>query len=179
MLENQKFELARVVGPLGEPLTLDDLPPSQTNRWVARRKAEVVIAVSGGLLTVDEACQRYSLSLEEFASWQRMFDRCGMPGLRVTRLKEYRAHETERSVRIEAREPCSIAREDGRRLSADLVNLSDDGFCFSSNDRLEVGERIGLRITGMGPIDGIVRWSHNDCTGGVFEPYVDGAYGVL
>ena len=48
------------------------------------------IAVSGGLLTVDEACQRYSLSLEEFTSWQRAVERSGMPGLRVTRLKHYR-----------------------------------------------------------------------------------------
>ena len=43
-----------------------------------------------GLLTVDEACQRYSLSLEEFTSWQRAVDRSGMPGLRVTRIKQYR-----------------------------------------------------------------------------------------
>jgi hypothetical protein len=46
--------------------------------------------VSGGLLTVDEACQRYTLSLEEFTSWQRAVDRSGMPGLRVTRIKQYR-----------------------------------------------------------------------------------------
>ena len=55
-----------------------------------RRKAEVVAAVSGGLLTVDEACERYSLSLEEFTGWQRAVDRSGMPGLRVTRIKHYR-----------------------------------------------------------------------------------------
>ena len=41
-------------------------------------------------LTVDEACQRYTLSLEEFTSWQRAVDRSGMPGLRVTRIKQYR-----------------------------------------------------------------------------------------
>ena len=33
-----------VVGPTGTPLTLRDLPPSDTNRWVIRRKAEVVAA---------------------------------------------------------------------------------------------------------------------------------------
>ena len=48
------------------------------------------IALAGGLLTVDEACQRYSLSLEEFTGWQRAVDRSGMPGLRVTRIKHYR-----------------------------------------------------------------------------------------
>ena len=79
-----------VVGPTGTPLTLRDLPPSDTNRWVIRRKAEVVAAVAGGLLSVDEACERYGLSLEEFASWQRAVDRSGMPGLRVTRIQHYR-----------------------------------------------------------------------------------------
>jgi hypothetical protein len=39
-----------VIGPTGAPLTLSDLPPSDTERWVIRRKAEVVAAVRGGLL---------------------------------------------------------------------------------------------------------------------------------
>ena len=56
MLENQKIRPAQVIGPLGEPLTLASLPPQGTTRWVVRRKAEVVAAVSGGLLSVDEAC---------------------------------------------------------------------------------------------------------------------------
>ena len=81
---------AYVIGPTGAPLTLKDLPPPNTGRWVIRRKAEVVAAVSGGLLSVDEACKRYSLSLEEFTSWQRAVERSGMPGLRVTRIKHYR-----------------------------------------------------------------------------------------
>ena len=40
-----------VMGPDGNPLTLDDLPAPGTTRWVIRRKAEVVAAVRGGLLT--------------------------------------------------------------------------------------------------------------------------------
>jgi hypothetical protein len=48
MLENQKIRPAQVIGPLGEPLTLDSLPPAHTTRWVVRRKAEVVAAVAGG-----------------------------------------------------------------------------------------------------------------------------------
>ena len=82
---------AQVIGPLGEPLTLDTLPPPSTTRWVVRRKAEVVSAVNGGLLSVDEACERYRLSLEEFAGWQRAVDRSGMPGLRVTRIQHYKS----------------------------------------------------------------------------------------
>lgn len=90
MIENQTFRPGHVIGPLGEPLTLESLPPAGTTRWVVRRKAEVVSAVNGGLLTVDEACERYGLSLEEFAGWQRAVDRSGMPGLRVTRIQHYR-----------------------------------------------------------------------------------------
>jgi hypothetical protein len=45
-----------VIGPTGIPLTLADLPPANTQRWVIRRKAEVVAAVRGGLLSFEEAC---------------------------------------------------------------------------------------------------------------------------
>jgi hypothetical protein len=91
MLENQKIRPAQVIGPLGESLTLDSLPPPNTNRWVVRRKAEVVAAVNGGLLSVDEVCERYNLTVEEFAAWQRAVDRSGMPGLRVTRIQHYKS----------------------------------------------------------------------------------------
>jgi hypothetical protein len=91
MIENQKIRPGKVIGPLGEALTLDTLPPSNTTRWVVRRKAEVVAAVNGGLLTVDEVCDRYGLTVEEFASWQRAIDRSGMPGLRVTRIQHYKS----------------------------------------------------------------------------------------
>lgn len=81
----------QVIGPLGEPLTLASLPPAGTRRWVVRRKAEVVAAVQGGLLTFDEVCDRYGLTMEEFAGWQRAVDRSGMPGLRVTRIQHYKS----------------------------------------------------------------------------------------
>ncbi|HEY0131356.1 MAG TPA: DUF1153 domain-containing protein [Allosphingosinicella sp.] len=90
-METRAPRPAQVIGPLGEPLTLDSLPPPSTTRWVVRRKAEVVAAVNGGLLSVDEACARYGLTLEEFASWQRAVDRSGMPGLRVTRIQHYKS----------------------------------------------------------------------------------------
>ena len=90
MIENQKIRPAMVIGPLGEPLSVDSLPQPGTTRWVVRRKAEVVAAVNGGLLSIDEVCERYSLTIEEFASWQRSVDRSGMQGLRVTRLQHYR-----------------------------------------------------------------------------------------
>lgn len=91
MIENQKIRPAQVIGPLGESLTVETLPPPGTTRWVVRRKAEVVAAVNGGLLTVDEVCDRYNLTVEEFASWQRAVDRSGMPGLRVNRIQHYKS----------------------------------------------------------------------------------------
>ena len=74
-----------VMGPLGELLALESLPLPSCNRWTPRRKAEVVAAVNGGLLTMVEACARYSLSLEEYVGWQRAADRSGIQGLRITR----------------------------------------------------------------------------------------------
>ena len=80
----------KAIGPAGEPLTINDLPPPDTKRWVIRRKAEVVAAVRGGLISLEDACDRYTLSVEEFLSWQRLIDRHGMRGLRTTRLQDYR-----------------------------------------------------------------------------------------
>lgn len=71
-------------------MTLNDLPPPSTKRWVIRRKAQVVVAVRSGLISLDDACQRYSLSIEEFLSWQRLIDRHGIGGLRATRIQQYR-----------------------------------------------------------------------------------------
>jgi hypothetical protein len=79
-----------VIGPTGAPLTLNDLPPADTERWVIRRKAEVVAAVRGGLLSLDDACTRYRLTNEEFGAWQAAIDKHGMQGLRTTRIQQYR-----------------------------------------------------------------------------------------
>src|ERR1700727_71598 len=67
-----------------------DLPPPNTKRWVIRRKAEVVAGVRHGLISLEEACRRYKLSIEEFLSWQRLIESHGMAGLRATRLQDYR-----------------------------------------------------------------------------------------
>jgi hypothetical protein len=90
MIKNGKMPKTYVIGPLGEPLTMESLPPIGTTRWIVRRKAEVVAAVNGGLLSIDEACKRYDLTMEEFALWQRAVDRSGLAGLRATRAQYYR-----------------------------------------------------------------------------------------
>ncbi len=83
-------QLNYVVGPNGDIITLADLPSPQTTRWVIRRKAEVVFAVHGGLLSLDDACARYQLTAEEFFAWQSAIEQHGLRGLRSTQLQTYR-----------------------------------------------------------------------------------------
>jgi hypothetical protein len=75
----------------------EGLPPPTTKRWVVRRKAAVVAAVASGEITLEEACQSYQLSEEEFLSWQRTFQAHGLAGLRVTRVQQYRGLRPARS----------------------------------------------------------------------------------
>src|SRR4051794_23068043 len=75
----------RVLAPDGTVLTLANLPPPDAQRWVASRKAIVVAAVRGGLLSMRDACARYRLTTEEFLNWQTQVDRNGLHGLRTTR----------------------------------------------------------------------------------------------
>ena len=75
---------AQVLGPDGGVLTPINLPPVNTVRWVARRKAEVIAAVHGGLLSMADACRRYSLSSEEFLEWERHYKEEGLHGLRAS-----------------------------------------------------------------------------------------------
>jgi Protein of unknown function (DUF1153) len=75
---------------LREAALADILPPVDTKRWVARRKAVIVDAVHRGAITLEEACRRYRLSVEEFHAWQRAIEAHGVAGLRVTRLQIYR-----------------------------------------------------------------------------------------
>jgi transposase-like protein len=69
---------------MGQGLPIAGLPPPNTKRWVARRKAAVVEAVSSGIITLEEACRRYQISEEEFFAWQRAFETYGVNGLRAT-----------------------------------------------------------------------------------------------
>ena len=91
MNETMRPKSRYVLGHDGRRLTLADLPSPQTKRWVIRRKAEVVAAVRGGLLSLEDACSRYALNPEEFLSWQRCVDNYGLAGLRATRVQFYRA----------------------------------------------------------------------------------------
>ena len=77
----------------------DDLPPPNTQRWVVCRKAAVITAVRSGRITLEEALRRYNLTEEEYRSWERAFDEHGLPGLRSTRLQQYRGPRPSRRPR--------------------------------------------------------------------------------
>jgi hypothetical protein len=81
----KNFTAAKLMPPSFE------LPDPSTKRWVPRRKAQVVAAVRGGFIDLDEACKRYELTVEEYLSWQRAVDRHGLAGLRATHAQDYRA----------------------------------------------------------------------------------------
>lgn len=68
-------------------ITFADLPTPGIKRWVVRRKAMIVVAVRGGLLSMSEACDRYTLSVDEFLAWDRAFDTAGLSGLRAARVR--------------------------------------------------------------------------------------------
>src|SRR5215212_1108033 len=91
MALNSPALVRRVLAPDGSVLTLADLPRPDAQRWVASRKAIVVAAVRGGLLSMSEACARYRLTTEEFLSWQAQVDLDGLKGLRATRVQDYRS----------------------------------------------------------------------------------------
>jgi hypothetical protein len=104
MIEYHNSRPARIIGPYGEVLTLDTLPPQDTTRWVASRKAQVVAAVESGLLTIEEVIVRYRLSLEEFNGWRRAMDRAGVAGLRVAWAQHDRAERRHERIRPELEE---------------------------------------------------------------------------
>ena len=64
--------------------------PPRPTRWVPQRKAEVVAALRNGYLSLEEACERYALSIEECLTWQRGVDLFGLPGLQVNKSQKYR-----------------------------------------------------------------------------------------
>jgi len=76
--------------PDGTHMSRADLPPASTRRWVASRKAAVVMGIAAGLISKEEACAQYDLSPEELDSWRRLASQHGEKGLKTTRLQAYR-----------------------------------------------------------------------------------------
>jgi len=122
MYESARLKPEHVMGPQG-PLTAADLPSPDIRRWSVRRKAEVVAAVRGGLLSLEEACSRYALDTEEFLSWQRCIDHYGMRGLRTTHIGE---------------------------LGMRVLLIEDDSNTAQSIERMLKSERFYVYSTGLG-----------------------------
>jgi transposase-like protein len=78
---------------------MPELPPDDVKRWTARRKAAVLTAVRSGAISVEEACRRYEISGEEFLAWLQAFETHGLPGLRTTRVQQYRRRRSSRARR--------------------------------------------------------------------------------
>ncbi|MEX0923180.1 MAG: DUF1153 domain-containing protein [Rhodovibrionaceae bacterium] len=91
----------RDLDQLSQALSVHDLPPPNTKRWVVRRKAAVVAGVRNGVLSLHEACERYNLSVEEFLSWEKLIERHGVGALRTTRLQRYRQRDSEGFAKAE------------------------------------------------------------------------------
>ena len=76
--------------PDGTWMTRADLPPPETRRWVASRKAAVVRAVACGLISRSTALDTFALSEEELAAWELAMTEHGEEALRATNLRRYR-----------------------------------------------------------------------------------------
>jgi hypothetical protein len=64
--------------------------PPVIKRWPPAMKAKVLEEVRDGVLSLDEACRRYALSIEEFLTWQHGVELFGLAGLRVNKQRELR-----------------------------------------------------------------------------------------
>ena len=77
-----------------DPATADadrmraNLPPHDTTRWVASRKAAVVQAVNSGVLEPAEAMAKYGLTDEELGEWRGALANHGARGLLATRARQ-------------------------------------------------------------------------------------------
>lgn len=84
-----KKKVIQVLGPDGRPMTMANLPkPGYHGRWVNRRKEQIVVAVEYGLLTRQEAMERWNLSLKEFVEWSSNYHKYGRDGLMPTHLQQ-------------------------------------------------------------------------------------------
>lgn len=76
--------------PDGSVITLADLPPQNTRRWVVSWKAAVVRGVIYGLISEENVQKNYGISSDEFQEWVRAVSLHGEGALRATALQKYR-----------------------------------------------------------------------------------------
>jgi hypothetical protein len=73
------------IGLRGNVIAQYDLPPAHGVRWTALRKADLIAAILGGVITLDEAKARYALTTEELSEWRRALAAGGVSGLKATK----------------------------------------------------------------------------------------------
>ena len=96
-----------------------ELPPPNTRRWVARRKAAVVAAVSSGMITIEEACRHYQMSDEEFFGWRRAFENMAFSGCALAAFSNSAALvPPDRSISHPAESPRQATRRSPESLAA-------------------------------------------------------------
>jgi len=81
--------------PDGSVLSRADLPPVDTRRWVASRKAVLLKAVAHGLMPLQDVLEKYGLSEEEFGLWREATEKHGEGALKVTAIQKYRQLKVE------------------------------------------------------------------------------------
>jgi hypothetical protein len=74
----------------GNVITKADLPSPKTRRWVNSRKAILVRAVQGDIITREELLELYNMEDREFAIWEREFAQYGAEGLKQTKMQKRR-----------------------------------------------------------------------------------------
>ncbi|MGN6516207.1 MAG: DUF1153 domain-containing protein [Rhizomicrobium sp.] len=82
--------MSYVIGPDGSPMTVFDLPSAKTQRWSLKLKADVIAAVKGGLISVEEATARYQLNQEKLIAWKNEVEEADLLQLRATRVRKQR-----------------------------------------------------------------------------------------
>lgn len=122
---NDCSPIAYVIGPNGDVLTEADLPPQGITRWVPRRKAEVIAAVNGGLLSLGDACRRYQISHEEFHGWVRAYEQSGLLGLRARAKRKPQTIPSIETVHFDGEKPGgSVTRQTRTSVSTSTPDAS-------------------------------------------------------
>lgn len=68
----------------GNVITPNDLPSPETIRWTPNKKFIVVQAIKGGLITKEEALDRWGMLENELRIWEEGFKSHGVNGLKTT-----------------------------------------------------------------------------------------------
>ncbi len=113
--------------PFGQ---MPEIPRPSEQRWTTRRKAGIVEAVRGGWIPIEEVCEHYKISVDEFLAWDRDIDRFGAPGLRATRFQIYHGRTRTTAARddslIEPSLPARAESEPRRSSSAKTAARSSE-----------------------------------------------------